>query len=1551
MTDLPSSMKAPPVYKENCSYTEYKRDLEIWLLLKTCTAEEQGVIIYRTLTGKAKASCNDLTTAQIGSKDGYDLIVKRLDKLYLGEQNQRIFYALDKFEKFKRLPSMTMSDFIFEFENLHRIVNSYNCSYPDGVLAYRLLKSANLSNDHEQLCRATVATGKWTYDSVVEQLKKIFSEVPTNNSLELPVKVENTFHATCTNPYMKEYEPYSGCIEQSEYQGCIEQPENDYVNPYEHNYPYNHDEYDIYYAPTFPRYPNKPKLPNRYPNKFIPQRRPNPQFQQYNPKFTSYSRLNESRPATNSEYKSLKDLYNPDLTVTNPKDNRGNFTICRKCRSIYHWITDCPHNNMVSSNKSDGSNCYYTKNEEDIYIALLQSCDPPKSEDQIISLVAETLCHGVIDSGCSKTVAGENWLNDYLATLSEKEANQIKYEDSEATFRFGDTDPVKSKGKALLPVIMGGKKVQLETEIVQSDVPLLLSKSTMKAAKAKQDYENDRISLFGNNQEMICTKSGHYAIPICRARNSEEQKNEISTVLFNYENSELKSHESTARKLHHQFAHPSSKRLIDYIKTAGIDDEPLFKAIENISVQCDTCKRYKRVSPKPVVMFPLATEFNETVALDLKTYENNKTYFLHAIDHATRFSAAAVIKSKKSEIIIMNFFRIWIAIFGTPKKVLSDNGGEFANNEFSEMCENLNINHITTAAESPWSNGLCERHNGIIGEVVQKILEEVNCDLEIALCWAINAKNSLQNVYGFSPHQLVFGKNPQLPSTLSDRLPALEGVTSSKLVGEHLNALHKARQEMIKAEASEKIRRAIRSKTRVHTNTLYLPGDEVFFKREGEKRWRGPGRVIGQDGQKVLVKTPCSLVSVHTCRICLTSDTEKNRLPDDENEESNNDESEGQNDQTNHEPNNHEGIKSDNPYEVTDLNPESNMYPSETNPILPPESPVSNTSNSPNIPNLPIEPPLTQTRDSTPSPSSSTSNLESALAPLNPNSASTELSLQDSSTLPKNHQCVKYRMNDNEDWTNVKVLSKAGKSGGKYQNWLNVQRLDNEKEYSIDWSNISEWIPIHHEVFLSTNTCNKDEFEEARQKELVNWKNMNVYEEVEDQNQPAISVKWVYKEKIIDKSSVKKARLVARGYEEMNSGILTDSPVCNKDSMRVILTLISSMDWEINSFDIKAAFLQGKDLDRDVFLKPPKEANAVGKLWKLRRCVYGLNDASRYWFMRVREELYKVGCKSSKADPTVFYFHCPSLEGLMVSHVDDFIWAGTTKFKSHVIKMIKATFSISAESSSAFRYLGIDLYQDEKGIYATQNKFTMELKEIEINASRKRETNLPLTEKEKTDLRSAIGQLNWLATQTRPDLSYSVSSLGSSLKEACVRHILKANKLINYCKMHQASLFFPKLNISNIKVKCYADASYGKLPDGGSQGGIFVELLSEEKTCPISWQSKRIKRVVDNVMAAEALAMKEALDEGFLVKSLLEELLNQNQRIELEGITDSKALHESVHSTKSANDRRLRIDLTILREYLLNENCKFKWVSTQDQLADILTKEGDSSKLRQHIAA
>ena len=109
---------------------------------------------------------------------------------------------------------------------------------------------------------------------------------------------------------------------------------------------------------------------------------------------------------------------------------------------------------------------------------------------------------------------------------------------------------------------------------------------------------------------------------------------------------------------------------------------------------------------------------------------------------------------------------------------LSDNGGEFNNELSREIGKQLNINIKTTAAESLWFNGIVEKQNGVIGNVMEKVMSDVGCSLEIA--WCISAKNSLLNSYGYSPNQLVFGYNPNFPSEMQNKPPSLEGVIASK---------------------------------------------------------------------------------------------------------------------------------------------------------------------------------------------------------------------------------------------------------------------------------------------------------------------------------------------------------------------------------------------------------------------------------------------------------------------------------------------------------------------------------------------------------------------------------------------------------------------------------------------------------------------------------------------------------------------------------------------------------------------------------------------------
>ena len=192
---------------------------------------------------------------------------------------------------------------------------------------------------------------------------------------------------------------------------------------------------------------------------------------------------------------------------------------------------------------------------------------------------------------------------------------------------------------------------------------------------------------------------------------------------------------SIASKLHRQFAHPTSRTLNKLIQNAGIKNKKLQKEVESISEKCITCVKFQDRAARPVVCTPMATEFNEMLALDLKIW--GKHYFLVIVDLATRFCSACVLGNKMPATIIKGLFISWIAIFGPPNKIMTDNGGEFSNPEMRALGESFSIKLITTAAESPWSNGVCERLNGVLGKLVLKILDDVKCEVHVALAWAV----------------------------------------------------------------------------------------------------------------------------------------------------------------------------------------------------------------------------------------------------------------------------------------------------------------------------------------------------------------------------------------------------------------------------------------------------------------------------------------------------------------------------------------------------------------------------------------------------------------------------------------------------------------------------------------------------------------------------------------------------------------------------------------------------------------------------------------------
>lgn len=198
-------------------------------------------------------------------------------------------------------------------------------------------------------------------------------------------------------------------------------------------------------------------------------------------------------------------------------------------------------------------------------------------------------------------------------------------------------------------------------------------------------------------------------------------------------------------------------------------------------------------------------------------------------------------------------------------------------------------------------------------------------------------------------------------------------------------------------------------------------------------------------------------------------------------------------------------------------------------------------------------------------------------------------------------------------------------------------------------------------------------------RELNNLKDNHVFTWVDDHGQSAVSSKWVFTHKQIDGSSSLKARLVARGFEGRQFSERTDSPTCSRQSLRIVFVVCCAMGWQLNSLDITSAFLQGNAINREVFIRPPAEMGEEGKVWKLQRCLYGLNDAPREWYNRLYSELKKLNGKVSKYDSALFFWYNESagLIGIFVSHVDDFVFGGTIEWHNNVMNKLTTVFKIS----------------------------------------------------------------------------------------------------------------------------------------------------------------------------------------------------------------------------------------------------------------------------------
>ena len=482
-------------------------------------------------------------------------------------------------------------------------------------------------------------------------------------------------------------------------------------------------------------------------------------------------------------------------------------------------------------------------------------------------------------------------------------------------------------------------------------------------------------------------------------------------------------------------------------------------------------------------------------------------------------------------------------------------------------------------------------------------------------------------------------------------------------------------------------------------------------------------------------------------------------------------------------------------------------------------------------------------------------------------------------------------------------------------------------------------------VMIPVKDHGKEECIKAKEKELKAFEDFAVYEEVEDKGQERLSSRWILTDKSTMEERKVKARLVCRGFEE-SVQVQSDSPTGSRETLHMVLAVAASKNWKIKSGDVKSAYLQGEWLDREVHMEPPKEKRKDNVLWKLKKSVYGMNDAGRKWFFKVEETLVTLGCGKSKFDHCLFYYREKNdLTGLILLFVDDIFYAGMKTFEERIMVQVSQKFMIGRTEEETFQYIGLKIETTKEGITLDQIEYIKERMEPAVlpNGDNQR----PLQKEETKLLRRLTGKINWAATQSRPDMSYDVVELSTRFKQATLGDLKKANKCIVRLASNPVKVVYPKLS-GNLRIEVFCDAAFRNLPDQISSGRGHIILLVDEKnrSAPIGWTSNKVKRVVGSTIAAEALSLQIGLAHASFLRAILTEMLGVDMyKIPIVASTDSNNLYQAIYSTKFVEDKKLRIDIAQIQEAVEKENAEIKWVEAGNMIADCLTKKGAMSDM------
>ena len=410
--------------------------------------------------------------------------------------------------------------------------------------------------------------------------------------------------------------------------------------------------------------------------------------------------------------------------------------------------------------------------------------------------------------------------------------------------------------------------------------------------------------------------------------------------------------------------------------------------------------------------------------------------------------------------------------------------------------------------------------------------------------------------------------------------------------------------------------------------------------------------------------------------------------------------------------------------------------------------------------------------------------------------------------------------------------------------------------------------------------------------------------------------------------------------------------------------LSSSLSWTTWIADAATAFLQGSQEQRalPLYLLPPRDGLIAltstwsSRLYRIRGNVYGLANAPYTWATEVTRRLRSIDYQQHSFDQQLYYKVVnDQVVSIILVYVDDFVGISRADYPiSEVHDLFKwgAMSKLELDKPATFKGKELTLCRNSHGRFTmkiTMEKFIDGLDESLLPRGRLLKGD-KLTEEEQKELRSISGSLQWLATQSRPEIA-PVVSLTAHGDAATIHDLKNLYATVGYLKQSsKAGILMQDVPVNDDTViLAYSDSSWANASKSGSQIGVVIGLTTPlakhqpAKFSLIDWKSARAVRVCRSTLAAEASAADEASDRSAYVNMHLGELVHLEPahrvgvRLAFLQATDAKSLFDAVISPNTVtNDKRTMVSIRTIQETVTKET--IRWVPTRFQFSDGLTK-------------